>query len=198
MDEALAEARHNLRKVGEFDLANALGSKSTTAGGTTRAVEYSRYLVAINGSRSASAARIRAEILAVLWGYADHRDDGECLRVHILMAIEMLVREHPDIESIHGELLALATAHEVSLVGGYDSRGLAQLIQRADFEGLKRALHGLCPSTKSYVQVFGRAHHYRNTGDMDGIAYDRVLRETSPYERRVLSRSRQPRGAAKN
>lgn len=182
MDETLAEARHNLRKVGEFDLAEALGSKSTAAEEMTRAVECSRYLVAINSSRSASAARIRTEILAVLWGYADPRDDGECLRVHILMAIEMLVREHPDIESIHGELLALATAHEVSLMGGYDSCRLAQLIQRADFEGLNRALHGLCPGTGSYVQVFGRAHHYRNTGNMDGIAYDRVLREASLYE----------------
>lgn len=182
MDETLAETRHNLRKVGEFDLADALGSKGTAAEEMTRAVEYSRYLVAINSSRSASAARIRTEILAVLWGYADHRDGGECLRVHILMAIEMLVRKHPDIESIYGELLALATAHEVSLMEGYDFRGLSQLIQRADFEGLNRALYGLCPGRESYAQVFGRAHHYHKTGNMDGIDYDWVLQETSPYE----------------
>lgn len=55
MDETLAETRHNLRKVGEFDLADALGLKSTTAEEMARAVEYSRYLVAINSSRSASA-----------------------------------------------------------------------------------------------------------------------------------------------
>ena len=179
MDEALAEIQHNLRKVGQFDLASALMPESIPGSEVHRALEYSRYLIAINSSRSVSAARVRAEILAALLGYADRQDDGEFLRIHILIAVEKLVREHPDIESIHEELLALATAYEVSFKKAYDSHGLWRLAQRADFDGLKKALYGLCPSTKSYVQVFGRAYHYHDTGDMNGIAYDRVLQEAS-------------------
>lgn len=179
MDETLAEIRHNLHKVGQLDLMSALVPESIPGSEVHRALEYSRYLIAINGSRSVSAARIRAEILAVLWGYADRQDDRGLLRVHILVAVEKLVREHPDIESIHEELLALATAYEVSFKEAYDSHELWWLVQRADFDGLKKALYGLCPGTKSYIQVFGRAYYYHDTGDMNGIAYDRVLHETS-------------------
>lgn len=182
MDEILDEIQHNLRKAGQFHLADALGPKSIPKSEVFRALEYSRYLVAMNSSRSTFAARARADILAAMWGYADRRDDGECLRVHILVAIEQLVREHPDIESIHGELSALATAYEVSFMESFDLHKLTRLIGRVDFNGLKKALYGLCPSTKSYVQVFGRAYHYHNTGDMNGIAYDRVLREVSSHE----------------
>lgn len=182
MDETLAEIQCNLHKVGQFDLADALRLKSIPKSEVFRALEYSRYLVAMNSSRSTFAARSRAGILDAMWGYADRRDDGECLRVHILVAIEQLVREHPDIESIHSELLALATAHEVSFMESFDLYKLTQLISRADFDGLKKALYGFCPSTKSYVQVFGRAYYYSNTGDMNGIAYDRVLREVGSRE----------------
>lgn len=181
MDEVLAEIRRNLRKVGQFDLANALGPESVPTEGMARATEYSRYLVAVNSSRSTFAARIRAEILATLWGYADRQDGWGCLRVHILIAIERLVREHPDVESIHEELLVLATAYEVSLKGTGDHCELSRLVHCANLDGLKKVLHGLCPSTKSYVQVFGRAHHYHDTGNMDGIAYDRVLREADHH-----------------
>lgn len=175
MDEALAEIRHNLRSAGQLDLAGALVPESISGSEVHRALEYSRYLIAINGSRSVFAARVRAEILAVLWGYADHQDDGESLRVHILIAVEKLVREHPDIESIHEELLVLATAYEVSFIGSYDLHELWRLVQRADFDGLEDALYGLCPGTKSYIQVFGRAYHYHNTGSMNGIAYNQAL-----------------------
>lgn len=181
MADTLTEIRHNLRKVGQFDLAGALGSKSIPAEKMAQVVEYSRNLVAMNSSRSTFAARIRAEILATLWGYADRQDNGERLRVHILMAVEKLVREHPDIESIYEELLALATAYEVSFMESFDLHNLTRLVYCASFDGLWKALHGLCPSTKSYIQVFGRAYHYRNTGDMNGIAYDRVLRETDRH-----------------
>ena len=175
MDETLAEIRHNLRSAGQLDLADALVPESISGSEVHRALEYSRYLIAINGSRSVFAARVRAEILAALWGYADHQDGREALRVHILVAIEKLVREHPDIESIHEELLTLAAAYEASFKEAYDSHGLWRLARRADFDGLKKALYGLCPAMKSYVQVFGRAYHYHNTGSMNGIAYDQVL-----------------------
>lgn len=177
MMSILEEIKHNLYKVGQFDLADALGLKGISESEVFRALEYSRYLVAINSSQSAFAAKTRAGILVTLWSYAHRQDDGEHLRVRILIAIEKLVREHPDIESIHEELLALATAYEVSFMRSYDLHKLLLLIGRADFDGLSKALYGLCPSTKSYVQVFGRAYYYRDTGDMNGIAYDRVLQE---------------------
>lgn len=60
--------------------------------------------------------------------------------MYILIAIEQPVREHPGINSTHEELLALATAYEVPYMGAYNSRELARLVQRVNFDGLKRPL----------------------------------------------------------
>ena len=179
MDDSLNEIRRNLCIAGQFDLAGALGPKSIPARDMAQVLEYSRVLIAINSSRSLFGARIRAEILAGLWGYAASRDDGEYLRIRILVAVEQLVRECSDMESIHAELLVLAIAHEVSYGRSHDLHELSRLVYRGDFNGLVRALSGICPSTKSYTQVFGRAYHYHKTGNMDGIDYDQVLREVT-------------------
>jgi hypothetical protein len=179
MASQLNEIKRNLNKIWQFDLVDALGPESIPAREMAQVLKYTRCLVAINGCRSAFAARIKAEILAGLWGYAAGRDDGEYLRMRIMIAIEQLVREHNDIDGIRGELSVLATAYEVSYGESHDLYELSQLVHRADFTGLARALHGLCPSTKFYVQVFGRAHHYHKTGNMDGIAYDQVLQEAA-------------------
>lgn len=179
MDDSLSEIKHNLYAVGQFDLAGALGPKSIPARDMAQALEYSRVLIATNSSRSSFAARVRAEIVAELWGYAVSRDDGEYLRVRILVAIEQLVRECFDMESIRAELLVLAIAHEVSYGRSHDLHELSRMVYRGDFNGLARALSGLCPSTKSYTQVFGRAYHYHKTGNMDGIDYDQVPREVA-------------------
>ena len=99
--------------------------------------------------------------------------------MHVLMAIERLVRECNGIDSIRSELLVLAVAQEVSYGKSHDLYELPQLVRRADFTSLAKALNGLCPSTKSYVQVFGRAYHYYRIGDMDGTDYDQVLHEVT-------------------
>lgn len=181
MNNPLDEIRRNLHKVGQFDLASALEPEDIPARKVSKALEYSRILVAINGSQSAFITEVRVEILARLWGYVTNRDDGERLRVCILIAIERLAREHPDMESIHGELLVLAAAHEVSYGRSYDLHELSRLVRRADFIGLAKVLFGLRPGTKSYAQVFGRAYQYHKTGNMDGIAYDQVLLELDYY-----------------
>lgn len=177
MSNQLNEIKRNLCKVGQFDLADALGPKSIPARELAHVLKYTRCLIAINGCRSAFAARIRAEILAGLWVYAADQDNGEYLRMRIMIAIERLVRENPGMESIRNELSVLTTAYEASFGRSHDLYKLSQLVHRADFTGLAKVLYGLRPSTKSYVRVFGRAYHYRNTGNMDGIAYDQVLRE---------------------
>lgn len=181
MTSSLNEIKRNLCKVGQFDLADALGPKSIPAREMAYVLKYTRGLIAINGHRSAFAARIKAEIVAGLWAYAASQDDGEYLRMRIMIAIERLVREQPDMESIHVELLTLAKAYEASYGRSHDLYELSQLVHRDDFMGLARVLSGLYPSTKSYTQVFGRAHHYRQIGDMNGIAYDQVLREVELY-----------------
>lgn len=177
MADQLREIKHNLCKVGQVDLADALGPESIPAREVARVLKYTRCLVAINSCRSAFSARIKAEILAGLWGYAADQDNGEYLRMRIRMAIERLVREHNDIDGIRGELSVLAAAQEASYAESHDLYELSQLVHHADFTGLAKVLYGLCPSTESYAQVFGRAYHYRKTGDMDGVDYDQVLRE---------------------
>ena len=179
MNNQLNEIKHNLCKVGQFDLTDALGPESIPAREMAHVLKYTRCLIAINDCRSAFAARIRAEIVAGLWAYAADQDYGEYLRMRIMIAIEQLVREHNDIDGIRSELLVLAAAYEVSYGKSHDLYELSQLVHHADFTGLAKALHGFCPSTKSYVQVFGRAHHYHKTGNMDGIVYDQVLQEVS-------------------
>lgn len=62
VDETLAEIRRDLQKVGQFDLASALVPESTPESGVHRAPKYSRYLIAINGSLTAFAARVRVEV----------------------------------------------------------------------------------------------------------------------------------------
>lgn len=177
MNNQLNEVKRNLCKVGQFDLADALGPESIPAREMAHVLKYTRCLIAINGCRSAFVARIRAEIVAGLWVYAVGRDDGEYLRMRIMIAIERLVRENSDMESIRNELLVLTTAYEASFGRLHDLYKLSQLVHGDDFVGLTRVLSKVYPSTKSYVQVFGRAYQYHNTGNMDGIAYDQVLRE---------------------
>lgn len=177
MNNQLNEIKRNLCKVGQFDLADALGPESIPAREMAHVLKYTRCLIAINGCRSAFAARIRAEVLAGLWVYAADQNDGEYLRMRIMIAIERLVRENPDMESIHNEILVLTTAYEASFGRSHDLYKLSQLVHVDDFVGLTRALSKVHPSIKSYVQVFGRAYQYHNTGNMDGIAYDQVLQE---------------------
>ena len=93
MASLLNEIKHNLCKVGQFDLADALGPKSIPAREMAHVLKYTRSLIAINGCRSTFAARIKAEIVAGLWTYAASQDDGEYLRMRIMIAIERLVRE---------------------------------------------------------------------------------------------------------
>lgn len=177
MSNQLNEIKRNLCKVGQFDLADALGPQSIPARELAHVLKYTRCLVAINSCRSAFAARIKAEVLAGLWVYAADQNDGEYLRMRIMVAIEQLVREHSDMESIHEELLLLTVAHEVSFRRSHDLYELSQLVHRGDFAGLAKALAGLRPGTESYVRVFGLAYQYHDIGNMDAPAYGRVLRE---------------------
>lgn len=179
MNNKLGEIKYNLCKVGQLDLADALGPKSTPVREMAHVIKCPRNLIAINSCRTAFAARIKAELLAGLRVYAADRNNEEYLRMRILMAIKRLVREYNGIDSIRSELLVLATAQEVSYGKSHDLYELSQLVRRADFTGLAKALNGLYPSTKSYVQVFGRAYHYYRIGDMDGIDYDQVLQDVT-------------------
>ena len=186
MADRLEEIRRNLRKVHQFDLADALRPENIPTRETASILEATRSLVAINGCRSALSARTRAEIVAWIWGYAAVQDDGEYLRMRIMMAIEQLVREQPSVENLRFELWALAKAYEASWGESHDLQELARSVQCANFVELGRSLLSLHPSTKSYVQVFGRAYRYLQTGDMDSIAYARVLQEVEDREWQAL------------
>lgn len=186
MPNQLEEIKRNLCKVQQFDLADALGPESIPARETARFLESTRALIAVNGCRSALSARTRAEIVAWMWGYAASQDDGEYLRMRVMMAIEQLVREQPGVENLRFELWTLTKAYEASWGESHDLHDLARLVQCTNFAELGRSLSGLHPSTKSYVQVFGRAYQYSQTGDMNSIAYARVLQEVEDPEWQAL------------
>lgn len=176
MDDVTKEIRANLCKVGEFDLADRIDKVEPV--NRSKALEYTRYLLALHGSREATHTKIRTEILSVLWSYVTPHDDGSCLRMRILIRVEQLVRECPDVDDIEVELLTLAAARDASFDGVSDLRKLSQLVVQGDFEELRRNLPSVAVSTKSYVQVLGKAYHYSKAGDMAGIDYDKVLQES--------------------
>lgn len=174
MTGTLEEIRRNLRTVGQFDLADALDLGSIAAE-ESRILEYTSYLVALNGYQSHYASKIRAEIIAALWGYADKFSKGEHLRVITLICIEQLVRECSDIESIHGELEILSAAYAASFCQSYDLRELSRLVGLKDFNQLRSLLPP--PDANATIYVFGIAYQYHKYGNMDRPAYNEVLKE---------------------
>lgn len=171
----IKEMRDNLCKVGEFDLADRIDRVQPAD--RSKALDYTRYLLALHGSREATHAKVRCEILSVLHTYATPHDGGSYLRMRILIRVEQLVRECSDIADVEDALMALAAARDASFDGTSDLHKLSQLVVRGDFEELRRNLPSVVPSTKSYVQVLGKAHHYFRMGDMVGIDYAAVTRE---------------------
>lgn len=176
MDDVLKELRANLCKVGEFDLADQIDDIPSAE--LLRMLGYTRYLVAIHGSREALHRRARFEITARLWDHAVPYDAGSYLRLRILIRVEQLVRECSGIADIEGELMTLAAARDASFGHFADLHKLSQLVASGDFEELRRSLPSTDVSTKSYVQVLGRAHHYFRMGDMVGIDYTAVIKES--------------------
>lgn len=172
MPSSLEEAKHNLCAVGQFDLADALGR---TAAKDPKILEYTRYLIALNGCRSRYAQRTRADIIAALWACVGNYSDDENLRIMILIRVEQLVRECSDIESIHGQLEALAAAYAASFSRSFDLQKLVWLVNRGDFDELRRLLPP--PDMRSAVDIFGRSYHYHRYGNMDGLANDGVPEE---------------------
>ena len=172
----IKEIRDNLCKVGEFDLADHIDKVQPVD--RSKALEYTRYLLALHGSREAAHTKIRNEILSVLWGYVTPYDDGSYLRMRILIRVEQLVRECSDIADVEVELMTLAAARDASFDGVSDLHKLSQLVVQGDFEELRRNLPSVAVSTKSYVQVLGKAHHYFRMGDMVGIDYAAVTKES--------------------
>ena len=172
----IKEMRDNLCKVGEFDLADRIDKVQPVD--RSKALEYTRYLLALHGSREATHAKVRNEILSVLWGYATPYDDGSYLRMRILIRVEQLVRECSDIADVEAELMALAAARDASFDGTSDLHKLSQLVVQGDFEELRRDLPSVAASNGSYVQVLGKAHHYFRMGDMVGIDYAAGTKES--------------------
>lgn len=178
MTSPLDEVKRNLRIVGQLDLADAMVSEDVVAR-EPRILEYTRYLIALNGCRSHYAMGVRAEIVAALWTYTDSYSDEENLRVIIFICVEQLVRECSDIESIHDQLMALAAAYEASSGGSADLRKVTQMVGLRDFSGIR----GFLPPPKAcgVVNVFGRARRYFKYGDMDSAAFDGALEEAEPW-----------------
>ena len=175
MDDVIKEIRDNLCKIGEFELVDYISN--TPSAERSRVLEYTRYLVAIHGSREAVHRKVRSEIISHLWSHAAPQDGGSYLRLRILIRVEQLVRECSDVDDIEDELLTLAAARDASFDGVSDLHKLSQLVVRGDFDELRRNLPSVAVSTKSYVQVLGKAHHYFKAGDMVGIDYAAVMKE---------------------
>lgn len=171
----IKEIRDNLCKAREFELVDHIDNIPSAE--RLRALEYTRYLVAIHWSREALHKKISSDIRSYLWGLAVPCDDGSYLRMRILIRVEQLVRECSDITDIKVELMTLAATRDASFDGVSDLHKLSQLVVRGDFEELRRNLPSTNVSTKSYVQVFGKALHYFKMGDMVGIDYAEVLKE---------------------
>lgn len=192
MTTTLEEVRRNLRTVGQFDLADALDLDSIVTE-ELRILEYTRYLIALNGYRSHYASKIRAEIIAALWGYADKFSEGEHLRVITLICTEQLVRECSDIESIRDKLEILSSAYAASFCQSYDLRKLGRLVGLKDFDETRRLLPP--PDTNAVIDVFGIAHQYHEYGNMDRLAYNKALEEvdSGSFTSRAAQYTRPPR-----
>ena len=175
MTGTLEEVKRNLRTVGQFDIASALASEGFPSAEAPRILEYTRYLIAINGCQSFYAAKIRAEIIAALWGLIDSYSSAGQLRFVILTCVEQLVRECLDIKDIHYQLDALAAAYTASFDQSSDLRKLTRLVNQKDFDRLQELLPP--PDTRAAVNVIGRAYQYYKYGDMNGVDYTEVLKE---------------------
>jgi len=174
MTGTLGETKRNLRTVGQFDLASALESDSIAAE-EPRILEYTRYLIALNRCRSHYAGKIRAGIIAALWGCADKFSEGEHLRVITLVCVEQLVRECSDIESIQDKLEILSAAYAASFHQSHDLRKLSPLVGLKEFGELRSILPP--PSTNAIINVFGRAYKYHKCGNMNGLACSEAFKE---------------------
>ena len=174
MAKIIDEAKRNLRAVGQFDLADALESVNPYAR-ESEILEFTRYLVALDGCRFRYATKTRADIIATLWGYVDKFPLGDHLRVMVLICIEQLIRECPDIESIRGELRVLSAVYAVSFGRSYDLQELANLVGQRNFDELRRLLPP--PDTNAVIYVFGKAYKYHKYGTMSGYAYNEALEE---------------------
>ena len=174
MDDVIKEIRDNLCKVGEFELVDYINN--TPSAERSKVLEYTRYLVAIHGSREAIHRKVRSEIISHLWSYAAPQDDGSYLRLRILIRVEQLVRECSDIADVKVELMTLAAARDASFEHTADLHKLSRLVVLSDFDELRRSLPSTNVSTESYMQVFGRAYHYFRMGDMVGIDYAAVAK----------------------
>ena len=174
MTTTLEEVKRNLRTVGQFDLADALESDNIRARGP-EILEYTRYLVALNGCESRYAMEIKADIIAALWGYTNSYSDEESLRVIILIYVEKLVRGCSDIRSILDQLETLSAAYAASFSRSFDLQKLAELVGRRNFEELRSLLPP--PDTRAVVNVVGRAYQYYKYGNMNRASYIEVLKE---------------------
>lgn len=177
MTNLLNEVKRNLRTVGQLDLADAMTSEDVIAK-EPRILEYTRYLIALNGCRFHYAAEVRAEIVAALWAYTSSYSAKENLQVIIFICVEQLVRECSDIESICGPLMALASAYEASSGKLENLREVTQMVGRRDFSGIRSLLPP--PNTCGVVKVFGRALQHFESSNMDGIASEETLEEVEP------------------
>lgn len=172
--DTLEEIKRNLRTVGQFDLADALDLDSIITE-ESRILEYTSYLIALNGYRSHYASKIRADIIAALWGYAGRFSEGEHLRVITLICIEQLVRGCSDIESIYDKLEILSAVYAASFRQSCDLRKLGQLVSIKDFDEMRRLLPP--PDMNSVIDIFGVAHQYHKYGNMNRLAYNEALKE---------------------
>lgn len=182
MVSVLGEVERNLRTVGQFDLADSLASEWSPLAEAPRVLEYTRYLIVLNGYRSSYAARIRAEIIAALRGFIDNHSSAEQLRLAVLICAEELVRECSDIKGIHYQLEALAAVYGASLSRSSDLQELIQLVRKKDFDKMRGILPP--PDTHMVVDVIGRAYRYYKYGDMNVPDYAEVLEESELQLRR--------------
>ena len=86
MTSALEEVKHNLRTAGQFDLADALELGNIRAK-EPEILEYTRYLVALNGYRSRYAMKTKADIIAAPQGCNDSYSNEESLRAIFLIYV---------------------------------------------------------------------------------------------------------------
>ena len=178
MSDVIQEMKDNLCKIGESALADQIDNIPSAE--RPRVLEYTRYLVAIHGSREILHKKVHSEIISYLFGHTVPKDTGSYLRLRILILIERMVRECQDITDIEVELITLAATWEVSFLSVANLHELSQLVALRDFQALRQSLPPTNISTKSYVQVLGKAHHYFKMGDMVGVDYAAVAKEVEP------------------
>lgn len=170
MTSTINEISKNLCSVGEFDLASRV--EGIKPADRDQALMYTRYLVALHGSREAFHLKLRADIVSGLWGYVVTNDDGSYLRARIRICVEQLVRECHNIEEIEPQLLALAAAYDASFESYTDLRTAAKLVVGMDFDGLRKTVGSGKVSMAACTQVIGKARFYAKSGSMVGVDYD--------------------------